>query len=46
MKDLLCLVNWFAMGGGGAVTGQWREKKMAGLAGVSTVRLIRSGSDN
>ena len=40
MKDLLCLADWFAREGG---EGQWREKNMAGLAGVSTVRLIRSG---
>ena len=47
MDEFLSLVDWFAREGERrvAVAGQWREKKMAGLAGVSTVRIMRSGSD-
>ena len=34
-EEFLCLVNWFASEGGEGSSG-CREKKMAGLAGIST----------
>ena len=44
-KEFLCRVDWSAKEGEGEGSIGCREIRMAVLAGVSTLRLMRSGTD-